>query len=122
MIYELYTKGEPSDNSELVSKITNEINNKLGNEENNVEVMPSEDNLIINEDIQEICLVDALKSNDVSDEVKEAILNGFEDNIKNSIDESLVEETFNNINELKEFVKVKEEEINNYNSLKKSKA
>jgi hypothetical protein len=51
MIYELYTKGEPSDNSELVSKITNEINNKLGNEENNVEVMPSEDNLIINEDI-----------------------------------------------------------------------
>ncbi|KAG4094821.1 hypothetical protein H8356DRAFT_1427690 [Neocallimastix lanati (nom. inval.)] len=96
---------EPSDNSELVSKITNEINNKLGNEENN-----------------EICLVDALKSNDVSDEVKEAILNGFEDNIKNSIDESLVEETFNNINELKEFVKVKEEEINNYNSLKKSKA
>ena len=122
MIYELYTKGEPSDNSELVSKITNEINNKLGNEENNVEVMPSEDNLIINEDIQEICLVDALKSNDVSDEVKEAILNGFEDNIKNSIDESLVEETFNNINELKEFVKVKEEEINNYNSLKQSKA
>ncbi|KAL6588756.1 hypothetical protein U3516DRAFT_922525, partial [Neocallimastix sp. 'constans'] len=62
-----------------------------------------------------------LKSDSVSDEVKEGILNGFENDIKDDSDESLVKETSDNINEIKNFVKTKEEEINKYDSLKNHK-
>ncbi|KAG4082194.1 hypothetical protein H8356DRAFT_970242, partial [Neocallimastix lanati (nom. inval.)] len=49
--YELYSNGEPSDNSELVSKLNNEIHNKFGNEGNGIEVISSENNLIIDDTI-----------------------------------------------------------------------
>ncbi|KAL6611813.1 hypothetical protein U3516DRAFT_902468, partial [Neocallimastix sp. 'constans'] len=62
-----------------------------------------------------------IKSDSVSDEVKEGIIKGFEDDIKDKSDEVLVKETSNNINEIKNFVKTKEEEINKYDSLKNHK-
>ncbi|KAL6589740.1 hypothetical protein U3516DRAFT_921521, partial [Neocallimastix sp. 'constans'] len=62
-----------------------------------------------------------IKSDSVSDEVKEGIIKGFEDDIKDKSDEVLVKETSDNINEIKNFVKTKEEEINKYDSLKNHK-
>ncbi|KAL6589173.1 hypothetical protein U3516DRAFT_922121, partial [Neocallimastix sp. 'constans'] len=62
-----------------------------------------------------------IKSDSVSDEVKEGIIKGFEDDIKDKSDEVLVKETSDNINEIKNFVKTKEEEINKYDSLKNYK-
>ncbi|KAG4082424.1 hypothetical protein H8356DRAFT_1753494 [Neocallimastix lanati (nom. inval.)] len=108
--YELYSNGEPSE----------DINNKISEEENNLEVIPSENNLIIDENFGNN-IIDKIKSDSVSDEVKEGIIKGFEDDIKDKSDEVLVKETSDNINEIKNFVKTKEEEINKYDSLKNHK-
>ncbi|KAL6625978.1 hypothetical protein U3516DRAFT_890993, partial [Neocallimastix sp. 'constans'] len=115
--YELYSNGEPSEDSELVTRFRNEVNNKIREEENNLEVIPSENNLIIDENFVNN-IIDKIKSDSVSDEVKEGIIKGFEDDIKDKSDEVLVKETSDNINEIKNFVKTKEEEINKYDSLK----
>ncbi|KAG4081677.1 hypothetical protein H8356DRAFT_1090900 [Neocallimastix lanati (nom. inval.)] len=118
--YELYSNGEPSEDSELVTRFRNEVNNKIREEENNLEVIPSENNLIIDENFVNN-IIDKIKSDSVSDEVKEGIIKGFEDDIKDKSDEVLVKETSDNINEIKNFVKTKEEEINKYDSLKNHK-
>jgi len=78
-----------------------------------VKVIPSENNLIIDENIESLT-ADILKSDDTSEDIKEAIFNDFEYNIKNSNDEKLVEETFNYINEVKEYILLNETEIKNY--------
>jgi len=113
--YELYSNGEPSEDSELVTRFRNEVNNKIGEEENNLEVIPSENNLIIEENSGND-IVDKLKSNEVSDEIKEAILEGFENTINESKDEGLIEETSNSVDEIKEYVLTKESEINQYDT------
>lgn len=78
-----------------------------------MKVIPSENNLIIDENIESLT-ADILKSDDTSEDIKEAIFNDFEYNIKNSNDEKLVEETFNYINEVKEYILLNETEIKNY--------
>ncbi|KAG4089749.1 hypothetical protein H8356DRAFT_1280062 [Neocallimastix lanati (nom. inval.)] len=86
LYYELFKESKPSDNSELINK---------------------------NENIESLT-ADILKSDDTSEDIKEAIFNDFEYNIKNSNDEKLVEETFNYINEVKEYILLNETEIKNY--------
>ncbi|KAL6592842.1 hypothetical protein U3516DRAFT_767940 [Neocallimastix sp. 'constans'] len=109
LYYELFKESKPSDNSELINK---------RNEHLNVKVIPSENNLIIDENIESLT-ADILKSDDTSEDIKEAIFNDFEYNIKNSNDEKLVEETFNYINEKKHKYKIIKffKWVKNYNSL-----
>jgi len=55
-----------------------------------------------------------LMSEDVSEDIKEEILNKYEANIKESNDDELIEKSFSNINELKENLLMEESEISKY--------
>ncbi|OUM56412.1 hypothetical protein PIROE2DRAFT_65548, partial [Piromyces sp. E2] len=118
IILELYINGEPSINTEMIIKIYNTLNNKIGNTEN-INIIESQNELKINiYESNNNDIIESLKSNTISIENKKYIFKGLEYNIVNSKESVLNENMIEILMKIKSFIESKKEQIKSYNSLK----
>jgi len=112
IIYELYKNGDPSVNTELVLKVYNAINNKIGSIDNNIDIITSKNQLKFNtlensNDNNKI--IEYLTSNTISSENKNYIFKGLAYNIVNSKELVLNKDMTEILMEIKLFIESKRE-------------